>query len=155
MSIPRIFTIGTVLLIASMPLLSCSGKRPLNLGVSDSRLAPCPASPNCLSSDDLDSTHKVLPFQLVKPAIEVWRVARKLVSELPRTRIVNETSDYLHAECRSGVFGFVDDLELHLRPSKGIIAVRSASRLGYSDFGVNQRRIETLRAALISQGMTR
>lgn len=155
MSIPGIFAIGTVLLIVSMPLLSCSGKRPLNLGVSDSRLAPCPASPNCLSSDDLDSTHKVLPFQLVKPAIEVWRVARKLVSELPRTRIVNETSGYLHAECRSGVFGFVDDLELHLRPSKGIIAVRSASRLGYSDFGVNQLRIETLRAALISQGMTR
>ncbi|MFK5927326.1 MAG: DUF1499 domain-containing protein [Desulfuromusa sp.] len=155
MSIPRIFTIGTVLLIASMPLLSCSGKRPSNLGVSDSRLAPCPASPNCLSSDDLDSAHMTPPFQLVKPATEVWRVARELVSELPRTRIVNETSDYLHAECRSGVFGFVDDLELHLRPSKGIIAVRSASRLGYSDFGVNQRRIEKIRAALISQGLIR
>ena len=155
MSIPRIFIIGTVLLIASMPLLSCSGKRPSNLGISDSRLAPCPASPNCLSSDDSDSAHKISPFQLMKPATEVWQTVRKLVSEMPRTRIVNETSDYLHAECRSGVFGFVDDLELHLRPSEGIIAVRSASRLGYSDFGVNQRRIETLRAALISQGMAR
>ena len=155
MSIPRIFTIGTVLLIASMPLLSCSGKRPSNLGVSDSRLAPCPASPNCLSSDDHDSAHKIFPFQLVKPATEVWQTIRKLVLEMPRTRIVNETSDYLHAECRSSVFGFVDDLELHLRPSEDIIAVRSASRLGYSDFGVNQRRIETLRAALIGQDMVR
>ena len=91
----------------------------------------------------------------MKPATEVWQTVRKLVLEMPRTRIVNETSDYLHAECRSSVFGFVDDLELHLRPSEDIIAVRSASRLGYSDFGVNQRRIETLRAALIGQDMVR
>lgn len=155
MSIPRFFTIGTVLLIASMPLLSCSGKRPSNLGVSDSRLTPCPASPNCLSSDDHDSAHKIPPFQLAKPATEVWQVVHELVSELPRTRIVNENSDYLHAECRSSVFGFIDDLELHLRPSAGIIAVRSAARLGYSDFGVNRRRVESLRAALISRKMVR
>ncbi len=153
MSIPRFFTIGTMFLIASMPLLSCSGKRPLNLGTSDSRLAPCPASPNCLSSDDLDSDHKIPPFQLVKPATEVWEVTRGIVSELPRTHIVSETSEYLYAECRSSLFGFVDDLELHLRPAEGIIAVRSASRLGYSDFGVNQRRIEALRAALVSRKM--
>lgn len=154
MSILRFFTIGTVLLIASMSLLSCSGKQPSNLGISDSRLAPCPTSPNCLSSDDEDSAHKVSPFQLNGSPIERWELVRKIVSELPRTRIVNETPGYLHAECRSGFFGFVDDLELHLRPSEGIIAVRSASRLGHSDFGVNQRRIETLRTALISQGVT-
>jgi uncharacterized protein (DUF1499 family) len=68
---------------------------------------------------------------------------------------VNETSGYLHAECRSALLGFVDDLELHLRPSEGVIAVRSASRLGYSDFGVNRRRVEVLRASLISRGMGR
>jgi len=155
MTMPRLITIGTVLLIASIPLLSCSGKRPANLGISDSKLASCPASPNCLSSDDNNSAHNIPPFQLVKPASEVWQVVRKLVSELPRTQVVNETSDYLHAECRSNVFGFVDDLELHLRPSAGLIAVRSAARLGYSDFGVNRRRIESLRAALISRKMVR
>ena len=155
MSMPRLITIGTVLLIASIPLLSCSGKRPSNLGVSDSRLAPCPASPNCLSSDAHDSAHKIPPFQLTKPATGVWQVVRELVSKLPRTRIVNETSDYLHAESRSSVFGFVDDLELHLRPSAGVIAVRSAARLGYSDFGVNRRRVESLRTALISREMVR
>ncbi len=151
MSIPRVFTLGTVFLIACMPLLSCSGKRPSNLGISDSRLTACPASPNCVSSDDLDSDHRIPPFQLVKPAAEGWEVAQEIVSELPRTHIVVETSEYLHAECRSGLFGFVDDLEFHLRSAEGIIAVRSASRLGYSDFGVNQRRIEALRAALVSR----
>jgi len=151
MSIPKTFTIGTLLLLASIPLISCSGKTPSNLGVSDSSLAPCPASPNCLSSDAHDSAHQTLPFQIDGDPDEAWTVAREIVTELSRTRIVNETPEYLHAECRSSVFGFVDDLELHLRPSDGIIAVRSASRLGHSDFGVNQRRIETLRAALISR----
>ena len=74
---------------------------------------------------------------------------------LPRTRIVTETDDYLHAECRSAFFGFVDDLELHLRPTQGIIAVRSAARLGHSDFGVNRKRVENLRALLHRQGVIR
>jgi uncharacterized protein (DUF1499 family) len=90
----------------------------------------------------------------VSPA-EGWRAARELVSELPRSRIVTETADYLHVECRSALFGFVDDLELHLRPAGGIIAVRSASRLGYSDLGVNRRRVEDLRAALTDRGVLR
>ena len=152
MSTLRIIIIGTVLLVASIPLLSCSGKA---LGVSDSKLEPCPSSPNCFSSDDHDSGHKIAPFQLVKPADEVWSVVRELVSELPRTRIVKETETYLHAECRSFLFGFVDDLELQLRPAEGIIAIRSAARLGYADFGVNRRRIESLREALIRRGMIR
>ncbi len=155
MSIPRIFIIGTVLLITTMPLLSCSGKLPSNLGISDSRLGFCPSSPNCISSEDHDGSHKIAPFQLVKPADEVWRVTRELVSKLPRTRIVTETTDYLHAECRSFLFGFVDDLELQLRPADGVIAIRSAARLGYSDFGVNRRRVESLRAELLSRGMVR
>ncbi|MCK5826399.1 MAG: DUF1499 domain-containing protein [Desulfuromusa sp.] len=118
-------------------------------------MGPCPSSPNCFSSDDHDSDHIIAPFQLVKPANEVWPVVREIVSELPRTRIMKETEDYLHAECRSFLFGFVDDLELHLRPANEIIAVRSAARSGYSDFGVNRRRIESLRAALLSRGMIR
>jgi len=155
MPVLRIFIIGTVLLIASIPLLSCSDKRPSALGLSDSRLEPCPSSPNCFSSDDRDSAHKIAPFQLVKPANEVWSAVQDLVSKLPRTRIIKETEDYLHAECRSFLFGFVDDLGLHLRPAEGIIAIRSAARSGYSDFGVNRRRIESLREALINRGMIR
>ena len=153
MSTLRIFIVGSVLLITTLPLLSCSDKPPSALGLSESRLKPCPSSPNCFSSDDRDSDHKIAPFQLAKPAGEVWPVVRELVSELPRTRITKETDDYLHAECRSFLFRFVDDLELHLRPAAGIIAIRSAARSGYTDFGVNRRRIESLRTALISRGM--
>ncbi|MEA1923949.1 MAG: DUF1499 domain-containing protein [Pseudomonadota bacterium] len=153
MPIPRFFAIGAMLLLVTMPLLSCTDNTPANLGISDSELTPCPKSPNCVSSDARDSKHNIPPLQLIVPPSEAFQVARELVLKLPRTRIVNETTDYLHAECRSALFGFVDDLELHLRPAEGIIAIRSAARLGYSDFGVNRRRVESLRDSLISQGV--
>ncbi len=145
--------LGLLLLLLGIALVSCSGNRPSNLGTSDSGLTPCPSSPNCVSSDSQDNAHYVKSFQLAVPAKEAWQAVRELLSKLPRTQIVSERPDYLHAECRSAVFGFVDDLELNLRPDRGIIAVRSASRLGYSDFGVNRRRIETLRSSLARQGI--
>ena len=138
-----------MLLTIIMPLFSCSGQRPLNLGISDGNFSPCPSSTNCISSDADDERHKTLPFQFKVTANTAWKTARESLLKLPRTVIVTETPDYIHAECTSAVFRFVDDLELHLRPSDGIIAVRSASRLGHSDFGVNRKRIETLRNALI------
>ncbi|MDP2172040.1 MAG: DUF1499 domain-containing protein, partial [Rhodocyclaceae bacterium] len=85
-----------------------------------------------------------------------WPAIREFVATgMPRTAIVTEQEDYLHAECRSAVLGFVDDLELHLRPGTTVVAVRSASRLGHSDFGVNRGRVEDLRAALIKRGIVK
>ncbi len=138
-----------------MPFFSCAGSRPPNLGVHDSRLAPCPSSPNCVSSDVADSAHRIAAFEVAVPAAQAWQAARSAVVALPRTKIVSESDGYLHAECASALFGFIDDLELHLRPAQNLIAVRSASRLGYSDLGVNRRRVEKLRASLINQGIVR
>ena len=142
-------------LILVMPLFSCSGRRPTNIGVKDSRLAPCPWTPNCVSSDARDESHLAPGFRLAVPAADAWRLARSAVLSLPRTKIIAETDDYLHAECSSAFFGFVDDFELHLRPTQGMIAVRSAARLGHSDFGVNRRRVETLRSLLARRGAIR
>jgi uncharacterized protein (DUF1499 family) len=82
-------------------------------------------------------------------------MVREVVNDIPRTTITEVSDNYLHAECRSAVFRFVDDLELELRPAEGIIAVRSASRIGYSDFGVNRSRVERLRSALQSRGLVK
>ena len=82
-----------------------------------------------------------------------WSQLTDTVSALPRTTIVSESEDYLHAECKSLIFRFVDDLEFHLRPDEQLIAVRSASRLGYSDLGANRRRVEQIRNALREQGV--
>jgi uncharacterized protein (DUF1499 family) len=109
---------------------------------------PCPASPNCVCSDDASSRHLIASLHFTGPVDQAWAAARQAVQALPGTRIVSEREDYLHAESTSALFGFVDDLELHLRRGVGEIAVRSASRLGRSDFGVNRRRVEQLRSAL-------
>ncbi|MDT8451402.1 MAG: DUF1499 domain-containing protein [Gammaproteobacteria bacterium] len=132
---------SSLLIIMLMSLFSCSGQRPSNLGISDNQLPTCPPSPNCVSSDAADEAHMVRPLAFDQPAEEAWEIAKQAVSAMPRTIIISRTFDYLHAECSSSVFGFVDDLELHLRPDQNIIAVRSASRLGHSDFGVNQNRV--------------
>ncbi|MDH3513799.1 MAG: DUF1499 domain-containing protein [Gammaproteobacteria bacterium] len=129
------------------PVFAAEGNRPMPV-----RLAACPDSPNCVSSDATDPPHHVPPFTIILPPAEAWRLVREEVKNLPRTEIGEATGNYLHAECRSAVFRFVDDLELELRPDEKIIAVRSASRVGYSDFGVNRRRVENLRTLLRDRG---
>jgi uncharacterized protein (DUF1499 family) len=138
-----------------MPFFSFAGARPGNLGVRSGRLSSCPCSPNCVSTDADDNDHNVPAFELALPAVDGWRAVRAAVVNLPRTTIVTETAEYLHAECVSAFFGFVDDLELHLRPAQNAIAMRSASRLGHSDFGVNRKRLENLRLQLRGQGVIR
>lgn len=138
-----------------MPLFSLAGRRPPHLGVTGGRLAPCPPTPNCVCSDAGGAPHAIAPLAIAGSPSEAWRVVREAVVDLPRTRIVRDAGDYVHAECRSALFGFVDDLELHLRPGEGTIAMRAAARLGYSDLGVNRRRVERLRAVLRRRGVVR
>jgi uncharacterized protein (DUF1499 family) len=140
-------------LLGLLFLPACAGERPKNLGVTAARLAPCPASPNCVTSDGNDDDRRVSPFALAVSATEAWPVATHAVSELAGARIVAQTDTYLHAECSSRVFGFVDDLELHLRAADKIIGVRSASRVGYWDLGANRRRVEELRRLLVQKGV--
>lgn len=137
-----------------MPLLSPRG-RPRSLGLTDGRLSACPSSPNCVCSDETGTSHAIEPLRLAIQAADAWPLVAEAVRDLPRTRIVSNSADYIHAECASNLLGFVDDLELHLRTDEKNIAVRSASRLGYSDFGVNRRRVETLRSALRERGVLR
>lgn len=136
-------------------LFGCAGRRPGDLGVRGARLAPCPSRPNCVSSDAPDAGHRVGAFALAVEPARAWQAVREAVAELPRTRVVTATDDYLHAECRSALLGFVDDLELHLRPAEAVVALRSASRVGYSDLGVNRRRIQALRQVLRERGIIR
>lgn len=132
-----------------MSLFACTGKRPTDLGISDSGLKACPSTPNCVSSDaDNNDSHYIEAISFEAGDTEIWQRIKTVVTSLPRTRIITETENYIHVECSSAFFGFVDDLELHLRAEKNIIAVRSASRLGHSDFGVNRSRVETLRDKL-------
>lgn len=121
--------------------------------IHGNKLSPCPNSPNCVCSDSGEKRHSIEPYQLNINAGKAWAVLKEVISSLPRTTITSTTKDYLHAEARSRVFRFTDDLEFHLRPPQGIIAVRSAAHLGYYDFGVNRRRVEKIRARLRARGV--
>jgi uncharacterized protein (DUF1499 family) len=134
-------------------LISCAGEPPDTLGVRDGRLADCPGKPNCLCSDDPREGHNTEPLVFSGTAEEAWGALRRVVEEYPRAKIVTDTGEYMHAEFTVSIFGFVDDVEFHLRAGEGIIALRSASRLGYSDLGVNRRRIDKLRRMLQDRGV--
>lgn len=125
------------------------------VGLQAGRLAPCPSSPNCVSSDASEHRHRVQAYRLSVDPGHAWQALRQVVADLARTRVIEESVDYLHVECRSMLWGFIDDLEFHLRPSSAEIAVRSASRLGYSDLGVNRRRVERIRRILSTQNIVK
>ena len=141
-----------LLLIPAMALFSCAGKRPADLGVIDGRLRPCPSSPNCVCSEDSDDQHGIAPLTYTGDPAEAFARARAAALSLPRTKLIAETSNYMHFESTTRLMGYVDDLELQLEPAKNEIAIRSASRLGYGDMGVNRKRVEELRAAYAKGG---
>jgi uncharacterized protein (DUF1499 family) len=121
------------------------------LGATGGKLAPCPASPNCVSSQAdraNDAAHYVAPFASGGAPEAAWAALREIVRTAERARVVSEQPGYLRAEFASRVLGFVDDVEFLLDPAARTIHVRSSSRLGYRDFGVNRERIEALRAKL-------
>ncbi|MBD2728941.1 DUF1499 domain-containing protein [Nostoc sp. FACHB-892] len=125
-----------------------AGKRPNNLGISNGKLAPCPNSPNCVSSQSTDETHKIAPLTFTSTPEEAIANLKEIIQSLPRTKIISESQDYLYAEFKSALLGFVDDVEFYLDRNANVIQVRSASRLGQSDLGVNRQRIETIRGKL-------
>ncbi len=137
-------------------LTGCAGARKTEKpGLRHGQLRPCPDAPNCVSSTATVAARQVSPFELQVAPAAAWVALQKTIPELPRTQIISVTDNYIHAECRSAVFGFIDDLELQLQPDKQQIAVRSAARLGHYDFGVNHKRVEELRRKLRAAGVVR
>jgi uncharacterized protein (DUF1499 family) len=123
-----------------------AGKRPNYIGVREGKLAACPNSPNCVSSQSTDALHKIAPLAYTSTPEKAIANLKRIIQSLPRTKIITENQDYLYAEFKSALLGFVDDVEFYLDRQANVIQVRSASRLGQSDLGVNRQRIETIRA---------
>lgn len=122
-----------------------SGMRPDNLGVVAGRLAPCPSTPNCVSSQSLDKEHYIEPIAYQGEPQTAIAALASMINSQERTKIIAEESNYLYAEFASRWMGYVDDVEFLVNPTKKVIDVRSASRLGESDLGVNRQRIEQIR----------
>jgi uncharacterized protein (DUF1499 family) len=136
---------------AGLIVASCSGSRPANLGVTNGLLAPCPSTPNCVSSQSSDPEHAVAALTYTSSPAEAMAKLKRIITGMPRTLILTDTSTYLHAEFTSAVMRFVDDVEFSLDEPTRSIHVRSASRLGKSDFGVNRKRVEEIRSKWMAQ----
>lgn len=120
--------------------------QPDNLGVRNGNLAGCPQSPNCVSTQALDEAHRIDPIPFGGSPAAALASCREVLASMPRSRIVKESGNYLRVEFRSRLFRFVDDVEIYVDPAQHLIQLRSASRLGYSDLGVNRQRMEQFRA---------
>ena len=114
------------------------------------KLPPCLNSPNCVSSqaNPLDRRHYIAPFVITGTPEAAWLALRTILKKQDRTVITHETDVTLHAEAISLVFSFVDDIDIILDAEARLLHIRSASRVGHSDFGVNRRRIEALHKQL-------
>lgn len=145
---PLFLTVAAVLLagMAGLFALSLTARRPTGLGVTDRRLADCPPSPNCVCTQTDDSSHWIAPLTYTGDSAAVIPRLRQIVTAMPRTRVVQQTDDFLYVEFRSAVFRFVDDVEFLLEPESGRVHFRSASRVGHSDLGVNRARMESIRS---------
>lgn len=124
-----------------------SRTRPPSLGLLDGRLRPCGDRPNAVSSEDPRPEHHVEPLAFTGFPDEAMARLQRMLAARPGARVTASAGPYLHAEFRSRLWGFVDDVEFRVDAAARVIHVRSASRQGYSDLGVNRKRVEALREA--------
>ena len=118
-------------------------KKPI--GIVDGKFYPCPNTPNCVSTQALDNLHKIDPIQYSGSLSEVKEKIVKIINSLKRSKIITNKENYIHVEFRTATFRFVDDVEFLFDDSEKIIHFRSRARLGYSDMGVNRKRMENIR----------
>ncbi|EPX4127629.1 MULTISPECIES: DUF1499 domain-containing protein [Vibrio] len=112
--------------------------------MTDRSQSPCGDKPNCVSTQDTREKYNLTPFILVDSAnIDA---IEQVALELPGAKTAVKESNYLRIECTSKIMRFVDDLELKIAGDQ--LIVRSESRVGYSDFGVNRKRADQLREKL-------
>ena len=144
--------ISRLVLVVIPFITGCSGVPSANLGVRDRRLAPCPSSPNYVSSQSPDKEYYVEPLSYSSPTPGAMAALKNIILQKKRTKIVTETNTYLHAEFTSALWRFVDDVEFSCDEHAKLIHMRSASRMGRSDFGVNRKRIEDIRKSWAASG---
>ena len=121
------------------------------IGLIDGRLRPCPDCPNCVSSQEEGEDCHIDPLPADSSATQTMKRLVNAIAAMPDATIVTQSATYLHVEFKSRVMRFVDDVEFLVDVPNELIHVRSASRLGYSDMGVNRRRVEAIRERLSTQ----
>ena len=136
---------AAVLPAVALAVMSALAKRPSGLGMVDGKFAECPSKPNCVSTQSSTVQCEIDPIEFSGAATDAMRELKSVISSMPGSRLVGETDNYMHVEFVSSFFRFVDDVEFYIDGESQTIQFRSASRVGYSDLGVNRKRMETVR----------
>lgn len=130
-------------------LMSETGPGPSDAAFKAGRLADCSKKPNCVSTQATTSDHAIVPYTYSKPLEQARESLKREMAKIPRATLVKEDGPYLHYECRSAVMKFTDDVEFLFNEETKTLQFRSASRVGYSDWGVNRRRMEDIRNKIL------
>lgn len=123
------------------------------LGIDNGKLKPCPDTPNCVSSLATYEQHFIEPILVSANPEETRDIILKTLDEFSRVKVIEAQANYIHAEFTSMIFRFVDDVEFYFPTSEsGVVRVdiRSASRVGSSDLGVNRKRMEAIREKIVN-----
>jgi len=126
-------------------IISCASQAPVTIGLRDGKLVPCPNTPNCVSSEHKGKRSEIEPLVFHGTPERAWEKLKAAIVSIGGDIEKDETT-YLWATFRSKIFRFVDDVECRMDEKNKVIHLRSASRVGYSDMGVNRRRVEKIRS---------
>ena len=125
-------------------------KKPKKVGIIEGKCQPCSSSPNCVSTQSTSEKHKMDPIKFEGNLEDAKSKIISIIKSLKRSKIIVETENYLHLEFRTAVWRFVDDVEFYFDAAEKVIHFRSAARLGYSDMGVNRKRMENIKKSFIN-----
>ncbi|TGB05363.1 DUF1499 domain-containing protein [Halobacillus salinus] len=117
-----------------------------HIGVKNGKLGECPSSPNCVSTQTSDQDKQMEPLPFDGGLMETKQKVKEILSDMERTTIEDDSEHYMHAVVKSKIMRFKDDVEFYFDEDQQVVHFRSASRVGYSDFGVNRKRMEDIAA---------
>jgi len=136
-----------ILMLSMLLLVGCASVEKKEIGIVEGKFYPCPTSPNCVSSmapKENSSYIKPILYKEITKDLANKKII-EILEKLKNTKIIESNDEYIHAEVRSSFFKFIDDIEFYFPKNKNIIQIRSLARTGYSDFGVNRKRMEKIR----------
>ena len=136
---------GLVVIIGVSSCTSSGASAPVMFDPSTGEFAPCPDSPNCVSTQASDRQHAIDPYPFSGSANAAKARMLAIINDMPRSTVITDGENYLYVEFRSHIFRFVDDVELFFDEADSLVHFRAASRTGYSDMGVNRKRMEEIR----------
>jgi len=134
--------IGGLVMAVILTSTACAGVE--NIGMTEGKLAPCPDSPNCVSTQSEEKGHAMKPLPYLQTREASREKILSILKDMKRTEIVKLTESYIHVECRTALLHFTDDVAFFLDDTTRVVHFRSASRVGYYDFGLNRRRMKRI-----------